>query len=300
MTFLAQGSVAMAETGRLELTVVDVRGKAIPERVTIELRHQRLNDVRKAKDVSASAAIGIDGLHRDPQGLYELQVFASSYYPVGRFVTIPASGAAQVTMKMPIIADRAQGIFPPYDALDERIRGVLERSANVKSHEGLSGRALYDALLDPEKGGLLNIATKSFVTKFSNGGELLPHLTIDEIRGDRCFVSVPEALVDQMPTLVQDHAFHPVNGSLHHPPPGFTPAGSYKTFDPFGNLQLTFFKDGTGCVADVDIDDAAGLGHVFQVLRNTITKEPTHPYNIMQILLESQKLDPGYSLIPKA
>lgn len=290
----------MAETGRLELEVVDVRGRRLTEPVTIELRHQRLNDLRRAKDVNASAPIGIDGLRRDPQGLYELHLFASSYHPVGRFITVPASGTLQLTIKMPIVAERAQGIFPPYETLDERIRGVLERSTNVKSHEGLSGKTLYDRLTDREKGGLLNIATKSFVTKFSNGGELLPHLTINEIRGDRCFVSVPEALVDQMPTLVEDHAFHPVNGSLHEPPAGFSPAGSYKTFDPFGNLQLTFFKDGTACVADVDIDDAAGFGHVFQVLRNSITKEPTHPYNIMQILLEAQKLDAGYSLVPKA
>jgi hypothetical protein len=47
-------------------------------------------------------------------------------------------------------------------------------------------------------------------------------------------------------------------------------------------------------VADIDIDDAGGLLHIFQVLRNNITMSPTHPYNIHQILAKHQHLDPGY------
>jgi hypothetical protein len=45
---------------------------------------------------------------------------------------------------------------------------------------------------------------------------------------------------------------------------------------------------------DIDIDDAGGLGHIFLVLRNHFTGNPTHPYNIHQILLMHQHLDPGY------
>jgi hypothetical protein len=48
---------------------------------------------------------------------------------------------------------------------------------------------------------------------------------------------------------------------------------------------------------DVDIDDAAGLGHVFQVLRNTLTGRPTHPYDIHEILVSYQQLDPGYRFV---
>ncbi|HEX6176135.1 MAG TPA: hypothetical protein VF089_19165 [Candidatus Binatia bacterium] len=43
-----------------------------------------------------------------------------------------------------------------------------------------------------------------------------------------------------------------------------------------------------------DIDDAAGLEHVFQVVRNRLSGSPTHPYNIHEILVGHQKLDPGY------
>ena len=54
---------------------------------------------------------------------------------------------------------------------------------------------------------------------------------------------------------------------------------------------------GDDCVVDMDIDDAAGLAHVFQVLRNALTDRPTHPYDIHQILIAYQRLDPGYSFV---
>ena len=73
--------------------------------------------------------------------------------------------------------------------------------------------------------------------------------------------------------------------------PGLAPDTEYRA----GNLQLTFFMNGNDCVADIDIDDANGFAHVFQVLRNKLSGEPTHPYNIHEILIASQGLDPGYT-----
>jgi hypothetical protein len=86
-----------------------------------------------------------------------------------------------------------------------------------------------------------------------------------------------------------------VDGALHAPPAGFEPAGSFKSDDNYGNLQLTFFQQGDTWVADVDIDDAAGLAHVFQVARNHLTGRPTHPYDIREILIAWQGTDPGYT-----
>ena len=60
-----------------------------------------------------------------------------------------------------------------------------------------------------------------------------------------------------------------------------------KTFDRYGNLQLTFQRRGvTGndYAVDVDIDDAQGIEHLFQVLRNSVNG-PTNPYDIHDILL---------------
>jgi len=289
----------MPETGRLELDILDVYGMRLSEPVTISLRHRTLQERRRADRVDVSHPIAIGELRCEPLGLYILEIDAPSYQPVRRFVTIPATGVRREQVILPIRADRARPLFPPYEQLDERVQGILDRSKQVRGHEGLTGRELYAALSDEAKAGLLNIAKKSLATEFRDGADLLPHLVLLDVLGDRCFVEVPRALIDQMPELVDEDFFHKVNGTLHQPPEGFEPAGSFKTRDAFGNLQLTFFRSGDRCRADVDIDDAAGLGHVFQVVRNQVTGDPTHPYNIHQILMAHQHLDPGYRLVPQ-
>ena len=87
------------------------------------------------------------------------------------------------------------------------------------------------------------------------------------------------------------------DSSLHQPVPGFAIVGNYKTFDRHGNLQLTFQRNTAGdYVVDVDIDAAQGIEHVFEVLGDSV-KGPTDPYDIHEILLAGQRLDPGYSFV---
>ena len=288
----------MEGSGRLELEFLDVHGARLTEPVDILLRHRMLQEESRVSQVDASRPVAIAGLRTEPQGLYILRINSRSYQPVSRFVTIPASGLRRETVTLPIRAERARPVFPTYDELDDRLQGILERSPDVRGHQGLTGAKLYAALSEPAKAGLLNIAKKSLATEFRDGADLLPHLTLLDVRGDRCFVEVPAALVEQMPSLIDGDFFRAVNGSLHEPPAGFVPIGSFKTLDAFGNLQLTFFRNGSVCRADVDIDDAAGLAHVFQVVRNHVSGDPTHPYNIHQILMAHQHLDPGYRLVP--
>ena len=81
--------------------------------------------------------------------------------------------------------------------------------------------------------------------------------------------------------------------------PGFTLIDSFKTPDQYGNLQLTFSRNETtgALMADIDIDDAQGIEHIFQVVSHSITGIQTNPYDIHEIMLEYQKIDPGYTLI---
>ena len=93
--------------------------------------------------------------------------------------------------------------------------------------------------------------------------------------------------------------FHSVSAALHDPVPGYTVTDSYKTLDRYGNLQLTFQRRGTtgdDYVADVDIDDAQDIEHIFQILRDTVSG-PTDPYDIHDILVMDQHLDLGYSFV---
>ena len=48
---------------------------------------------------------------------------------------------------------------------------------------------------------------------------------------------------------------------------------------------------------DSDVDDAAGIEHLFQVLRNWATDRQPHPHDIHQILAHHQGAPPVYELI---
>jgi hypothetical protein len=208
-----------------------------------------------------------------------------------------ASGITTLDLTFPIDPSKVKKVnFPAYSKLPEDLKRLLENSGNVLSFEGKKGKALYDALDDIRKAGLLNIAAKTGHKPLTGGKTVLPLMQeLKEIRGDRFFAAVPKELREDTKNSVAEGLFHPAPSTLHHPPAGFSDAGSFKTEDHYGNLQLTFFMKGNDCVADIDIDDAAGLEHVFQVLRNKLSGKPTHPYNIHEILVGYQHLDPGYT-----
>jgi hypothetical protein len=110
---------------------------------------------------------------------------------------------------------------------------------------------------------------------------------------------VDVALRDRVKSAEAEGRVRAVSGKLHTPPPGFVAAGSFKTDDRHGNLQLSFFASAAAPLVfkvDADIDDAAGIGHTFQVLRNWIRDDTTHPYDIHQILVFRQEATPDYVL----
>ncbi len=282
---------------KLRLDLLDVYGDPLREEVDILLRHQVLMSERFRVRRSASARIDITGLRGAPQGSYRLEIDPPSYQYVTLFVNMKASGITPLKLTFPVDPDKVMGVdFPDYGTLSEDLRRLLENSSNVLSLAGKNGRELYETADDIKRAGLLNIAVKTGATRLSNGRSVLSYVSeLKELRGDRFFAAVPKELREETKHSTDERIFESVDGSLHHPPPGFTRAGSFKTFDRAGNLQLTFFMNGNDCVADIDIDDANGFAHIFQVLRNKLSGKPTHPYNIHEILIASQGLDPGYT-----
>jgi len=288
----------MAAEVRLQLALLNVYGKFLGERVDVILRHQVLSEVKKAS-LNATGKVEITGLHGAPQGLYRIEVDPPSYQYVSQFINMKASGITPLSLTFPIDPGKVTKVnFQAFARLADDLRTLLENSDKVFSFEGKKGKELYDSLDDIRKAGLLNIAVKAGATPLSNKKTVLSYIQkLNEIRGDRFFCVVPKELREETKNSVAEGLFHPADQSLHHPPAGFSPAGSFKTPDHYGNLQLTFFMNGDDCVADIDIDDAAGLEHVFQVLRNKLSGSPTHPYNIHEILVGYQKLDPGYTFV---
>ena len=282
--------------GRLKVQMTNTRGSSLGEAVDVSLRHMTTGVNSIVRRLSAKT-ITLTGLREPPDGLYRILVDPPSYLPISVFANTASRDV--VPLVFPIDPAKVASVkFPSFPALPADAKRVLSASQNVLGFEGLSGRQLWEGLDEVRRAGFLNIVTKSLSTAFTNGRTVTSYLgALREVRGDRFFVDAPQELREETKNAVLGGLFSEVNGSLHHPPAGFDLAGSFKTHDRYGNLQLTFFSDGTNWRADVDIDDAGGLEHVFQVVRNSVSGRPTHPYDIHEILVVHQRLTPGYDLM---
>jgi hypothetical protein len=193
---------------------------------------------------------------------------------------------------------------PAFASLNPQAQKTLNQAESPRFNDGaggfLQGEKLYGALGNYPllKACFLNIMEKSRMTGLQDGSNCLDHyLGIVRFEQDRIFLRTTAALVEE---TAHSNAFHSVSAALHDPLPGYTMVSSYKTFDHYGNLQLTFQRRGnTGAdyAADIDIDDAQGIEHIYQVLRNSVSG-PTNPYDIHDILLRQQPaVNPGYGFI---
>lgn len=290
----------MANDGKLRLALQDVYGQPIGEKVDIDFRHMTLSDHRVVRGVNSTKRIVVDGLTSTPQGLYRVMIDPPGYLPVGKFVRLKPSGITDEVFTFPIDPRKVVGVkFPDYETLFD-CQALIEESCTVLGFEGKKGPDLYGGMDDIRRAGFLNIIAKTRATPLTSGKSVLHYIQcLHELRGDRFFATVPKTLREEVKNSVSADLFHEANQSMHHPPVGFvgfSNAGSFKTNDQHGNLQLSFFMKGDDCLVDIDIDDAAGLGHIFQVVRNELSGRPTHPFDIHQILVFRQKVDPGYRL----
>jgi hypothetical protein len=286
--------------GKLRLDFLNVYGSRLNDRVDVFLKHTTLHDPREARDHSALKGLVFPDLTSTHGGTYSVLVYPMRHRPVSRFVQIKEGQTTTEKFILPADPRKVSRIDGPlYDEFQADLQQVLQNS-EVEGFAGLRGPDLYQALDDVRKAGLLNITAKMKATTFPNGRDVFSYLTLlTRLRGDRFFAGVQKELRDETKNSIAVNLFHEVSGGLHTPPPGFTLADSFKTFDRYGNLQLTFFSkpDTLEFIVDSDIDDAQGIGHVFQVLSHALTGSETHPYDIHEILLQHQRIDPGYRLV---
>lgn len=257
----------------LSLHVANTEGRTILKPVLVEFRG---SNGRYRQAQSPGGRVNVAGLCAGgPPETWEMRVRCKGYESVGQYITIGRAGL-EINVTLPVDPKAARGSFPLYGGLPTDITRMIPE-------------ADYLALDDHQKAGLLNIACKARAE-----GLIDCFLRVEKVQRDRIFVLVSTALG----RVIEARDYNAVSGSLHTPPEGFHHLGSYKSNDKFGNIQLTLFgKTGEqDVIADVDIDDAAGLRHAFQVIRNHASGEPTHPYAIREILLGHQGLHPGYGL----
>ena len=176
--------------------------------------------------------------------------------------------------------------------------GMIVDRREDQELKGLSGLALYQQMGALRRACFLNIVKKaSHEATAANCLAAFGDLLI--MRQDRLFARVAPGLPEQ---LRQASMFKSAPGALHEPPPGFSkPVESFKSRDPHANLQITFMTDLAtgGLAADIDIDEASGIEHGFEVIRNAVFNNRTNPYLIREFLnaadLEAGSLRPDYA-----
>ena len=283
--------------GSLTVRVCNASRQPLDDKMDIHVVSARTDaTVGIKRSVSGRSAVKFDDLVEGQP--YLIKVFPTRHRPVAQFVLLRPGDSPTVQLFAPLDPERVTATFPPYEGLAPELTRVLD----VSSVEGTTGpgAALYKELSDPQKAGLFNLFAK--MSGFGFDGRRTVWSFVDglyRIRGDRIFADVQPALRDMVKTALATEKFREVDGSLHTPPPGFVPAGSYKTPEHFGNLQLSFFASVAPPLAfkvDADIDDAAGLAHAFQVIRNFATHGTTNPYDIHEILVFRQEVALPYNL----
>lgn len=203
---------------------------------------------------------------------------------------------------------RYEGLsFPAFDHMPPAWQRVMQESNAVTGYPGLSGKALYDALKPMEKAGLLNLFAKAEATALPDGSSVMDHLqAIGWLRQDRAFVTVSPQLQEQLAASAKekDGAFYQrggIDASLHRAHPPFEKAGSYKTHDSKGLLDIMVARASDKWGAEIDIDIYPyGFRHFFfEVTYNHVMSHHTDPLKIEKILRQDQKIDPGYRQGPK-
>lgn len=294
--------------GSVEIRFFNASRKPLEDEIDVTVTAVRTNtEVRRVRSHDGKKKLrAVDLNAHEP---YMVRAFPVRHRPVGGFVIAPPGDKpAQLELFCPVDPQRVSDAhFPKYAGLDPTLTTVLERSTLERDTAmppmpaaGTPGESLYGSLTRMECAGLLNLFCKMTHVPLGDMTAWSFVRDVYRVRGDRIFVNVALEFRDRVKNAQAGGGFREADSSLHKPPPGFASAGSFKTRDHYGNLQLTFFSSVAPPLAfkvDADIDDAAGIEHAFQVLDHAINDEDTHPFDIHEILTFHQRLNTGYDLL---
>ncbi len=300
-------------TGSLTLQVTDAAGE--PIRAVVEIDFTPMTGepgtggepMTAAVNLGASTDLTISGITcRGGVGtMYQVTFSAPHFRPYGFFQLIRegVENAAGDDVELVVKAGDVKGISAPkFAELPERLRTILSGAQMMADQTGdedlvgLSGEKLYKALGPLRQAGLLNIAKKAAHRTSDKCFGMFNEVLI--CRQDRMFVMVEAALVQK---LNDSAVFKTASDALHAPLAGFEKTGlSFKSRDAHANLQVTFQRrvaDGM-FAGDIDVDEAMGIEHGFEVIRNATLHQLTNPYLIREFMLLAEPrehtLDPGY------
>lgn len=273
--------------GKVLLKLRDAFGDFLSDQVDLEFRNMRLSSLNFRETVQLQGEhLTLKGVPAFPQGNWQVTIIPTKYRFKTVFVSVPSNGNAVIDETFFIDPGKVTPIFPT----DEEFQTLPQWSPLISRIKP----ELFKNLTNEQKAGLLNIYAK--MGHASSNSVFDAVIDIFEVRPARVFTQVKTTLLEDVRGLPR--MFHEVLGVLHNFPQGwdrFKERGSYKTPDPTGNLQLTFATNaGEDLAIDADLDDHQGILHAFDVIRHKLTGRDSHPYDIHQILVKFQNIDPGY------
>ena len=299
--------------GSVTIEVTDARGVALSGQLEIELDPHTQSIGGEAMEAGfnvrghTSFEVTNISCHDGPGTLYAFRLTADGYKPYA-FFQLMKTGArnlpSEARIRLMANPKKVASITAPAFAdLPATFRRALEAAVMVELDAedrdllGLSGEALYDAMGPLRKASLLNLVAKGLHGSSDRIASFVRAPAI--LRQDRCFAEVDPALHDK---LARSDKYKSAPGKLHTPPRGFELMNSFKSRDAHANLQVTFMRqiDSDVMWADIDIDEASGFEHGFEVIRNAVLDGRTNPYLIRELLLltlDHQPIDPGYNFV---
>ena len=289
-------------SSHLTLNFYDASFEKVSDSMRIRLEHIVLHRNYEVQGATNPAELTIEHLEAGQGGRYVLWVNPDRYRSMFRIIRITDSEENEEHIVLAIDPKSVKEVrFPHYHELSQELINLLEKSS-FEPFKKLRGQALYDAphFDSQKKASLFNLYAKMSATLFRNGRTAFSYLeTLTGIHADRIFARVQQELRDEVIDACAEEQFHEVGGTLHPPSSVYELVDSFKTPEPYGNLQLTFSckPETLELFVEAYIDDAGGIQSIFQVAEHNFAQALTHPYDIHQILLHYQKINPGYALI---
>ena len=305
----------MAE-GSLKLFLTDVTSEPIRGKVNINFQPEKSStggtsmhtgdlDLEGATELTVEKVQCLSGLGT----LYRVSIDAENYNTYSFFQMImedKVNKSPDKQIRLVINPGKVKDITAStFDRLPARLQAYLKAAAPIvlsaedNDISGLSGSKLYDILGPLRKAGLLNLLTKAKHGTSAGVFRFFEDQTLLVLKQDRLFSMIDSGIENFLTT---SELFKSAPNLLHKPLPGFERRASFKSTDHHANIQLTLMREtATGkLAADIDIDEASGIEHGFEVIRNKF-KGRTSPYLVhdLLILAEVQELtlDPGYGFV---
>ena len=290
---------------RADVTVnlKDVHGQVISDDVEITFYNQKVQSLNKRFNVKFKGKPAVlPGVPAFPTGLAEVFIKPKRYRYKSIFINVIGGQENSINEDLFIDPDKARPTLMDFDDLKAKVYGadllrILEKSGIKK--------AAWNDLHKLNRATVLNLSAKMFNDKLKNGDSLISNLEsivqkmLDKDHRERIYAVVNGNLLGALRKFPEQ--FRGVSGSLHKFFDDWSPVNeqnSFKSRNNAGNIQFTFASNPAGLsLADIDLDDHSGIKHAADVLKHKITGANTNPYDIHQILVYFQNIDPGYRLL---